>query len=215
MYNNYKISDELKSTIGDEIVVWAGKPKKSCFILESIFNPLLIFALIWFIFDFTFISAFLKDGIGNFIFVILAFFALHLMPVWLYLAGVLLSFKKYKNTEYAITDRGIYIKRGCFAKQYNFKSFAELSQVHIHRGIFDQWLGVGDVISSCCHDYTNSNHTQSSNFIIHDIADYTEVYNIIKQYQTDIYADTQYPNAFRPENNSGYRTKYQPNDRNQ
>ena len=30
----------------------------------------------------------------------------------------------------------------------------------------------------------------------------------IKKLQEDIYADTMYPNALRPEENPGYRTKY-------
>ena len=218
MNTYYKISNQLKGMIGDEKIIWTGKPKKGCFILESIFNPLLIFALIWIMFDFGIISSFLTgntNGNTNFLITIGIFLVLHLMPVWIYLAGAILSFRKYKNTEYAITERGIYIGKGCFAKQCDFKPFAELSQVHIHQGIFDQWLGVGDVIASCQYNYSGSARIQTNLFEISDISDYTEVCNIIKQYQTDIYADTQYPNAFRPRNNPGYKTNYQPdNDEN-
>ena len=116
------------------------------------------------------------------------------------------------NTEYAITDKGIYSTNGCFSKQYNFKPFTDLSHVYIHRGIFDQWLGVGDVISEC-HHYAavRSNSRHSDNFTISDIPDYVEVCNIIKKYQTDIYADTQFPNDYRPQSNHGYNTKYYPN----
>ena len=32
-----------------------------------------------------------------------------------------------------------------------------------------------------------------------------------KKYQTDIYADTQFPNDYRPQSNHGYNTKYYPN----
>lgn len=77
-------------------------------------------------------------------------------------------------------------------------------------------LGVGDVISECHHyaySRTNSTSTSShsSGFNITDIPDYVEVCNLIKKYQTDIYADTQYPNDFRPQGNHGYNTKYYPN----
>ena len=42
------MDNELKLLIGkDEKIIYAGKPNKKCFIFESIFNPLLPFALIW------------------------------------------------------------------------------------------------------------------------------------------------------------------------
>ena len=215
MYDDYKVSDDLKSMMNNERIVWSGRPKKSCFVLECIFNPMLIFAFIWFMFDFMFISQIFSSDLSELdssVWMFVGFFDLHLMPVWIYLGGVRFSFRKLKNTEYAITDRGIYVTSGCFAKQYNFKPFTDLSHVYIHRGIFDQWLGVGDVISEC-HHYAavRSNSRHSDNFTISDIPDYVEVCNIIKKYQTDIYADTQFPNDYRPQSNHGYNTKYYPN----
>lgn len=218
MYNDYKVSDDLKSMMNNERIVWSGRPKKSCFVLECIFNPMLIFAFIWFMFDFMFISQIFSSDLSELdssVWMFVGFFALHLMPVWIYLGGVIFSFRKLKNTEYAITDRGIYVTSGCFAKQYNFKPFTDLSHVYIHRGIFDQWLGVGDVISEC-HHYAavRSGSRHSDNFTISDIPDYVEVCNIIKKYQTDIYADTQFPNDYRPQSNHGYNTNYYPNSGN-
>lgn len=215
MYDDYKVSDDLKSMMNNERIVWSGRPKKSCFVLECIFNPMLIFAFIWFMFDFMFISQIFSSDLSELdssVWMFVGFFALHLMPVWIYLGGVIFSFRKLKNTEYAITDRGIYVTSGCFAKQYNFKPFTDLSHVYIHRGIFDQWLGVGDVISECHHYVAvRSNSRHSDNFTISDIPDYVEVCNIIKKYQTDIYADTQFPNDYRPQSNHGYNTNYYPN----
>ena len=43
---------------------------------------------------------------------------------------------------------------------------------------------------------------------ISDIKDYRKVFELIKKLQEDIYTDTMYPNALRPEENQGYRTKY-------
>lgn len=218
MYDDYKVSDDLKNMMNNERIVWSGRPKKSCFVLECIFNPMLIFAFIWFMFDFMFISQIFSSDLSELdssVWMFVGFFALHLMPVWIYLGGVIFSFRKLKNTEYAITDKGIYCTNGCFSKQYNFKTFTDLSHVYIHRGIFDQWLGVGDVISEC-HHYAavRSNSRHSDNFTISDIPDYVEVCNIIKKYQTDIYADTQFPNDYRPQSNHGYNTNYYPNSGN-
>ena len=43
---------------------------------------------------------------------------------------------------------------------------------------------------------------------IADIKDYRRVFELIKNLQENIYTDTMYPNDLRPEENHGYRTKY-------
>ena len=55
----------------NEMVLWNGKPNLKCFILESIFNPLLPFVIVWVLFDSMFIGLFMasiKSGeiTGNF-----------------------------------------------------------------------------------------------------------------------------------------------------
>ncbi|MCM1327578.1 MAG: PH domain-containing protein [Bacteroidales bacterium] len=205
---------DLQFMVGqNENILWQGKPNKKCFILESIFNPMLPVALIWGFFDFGFmfitgltagdsIGAEMIAGLG-------VFFLLHLMPVWIYIGGVVLSFRRYKNTEYIITDKGIYVSGGTFSYNYEMKPFTDLSHVNIHRGIWDQWLGVGDVVTVCDHlSYQSGHNHTSGGMTICDIADYQKVFTLVKQLQTDIYADTMYPNDLRPGTNSGYRTEY-------
>ena len=203
----------LEKIIGnEEKVLWKGKPSKKCFLLESIFNPLLPFALMWLLFDVFAIGKTMsvaKGGAGVFM-VFFMFF--HLMPVWIYLSGVLLSLRRYKNTEYAITERGIYVSGGVFSYTYEMKPFTELSHVRIHRGIFDQYLGVGDVEASSNQgfNYTNTSNRSAlmAGVSIKDIPDYMEVFNMVKKLQTDIYSDTMYPNDLRPKENHGYKTEY-------
>lgn len=202
---------DLEAMVGnDETVLWRGRPEKKCFILESIFNPLLPIALLWAILDSAFIGVFShSDAPAEMLQFIIPFFVLHLMPVWLYLGGVLLSFRKYKHTAYIVTDKGIYVSGGTFAYHYEMKPFTDLSHINIHRGIFDQWLGVGDVVTVCGHGGYNSNNSHSSHgMTICDIADYQKVFTMVKDLQTDIYSDTMYPNDLRPAQNHGYKTKY-------
>lgn len=202
---------DLELMVGkNETILWRGKPNKKCFLLESVFNPLLPFALIWALVDFGVIFGMSIGGaMSGVSFFLVPFFLLHLMPVWLYIGGVFLAVKKYKNTEYIITDRGIYVSGGTFSYTYEMKPFTDLSHINIHRGIFDQWLGVGDVVSVCNHGGYNSQDSHSSHGLtICDIADYREVFSMVKQLQTDIYADTQYPNDLRPAQNHGYQTQY-------
>ena len=214
---------DLELMTQGERILWKGKPNFKCFILESIFNPMLIVALVWGAFDFFFIGMMFNTrafddvpkGISGFL---IPFFLIHLMPVWIYLGGIITSIIRYKNTEYIITERGIYVSGGVISKNNEMKPFTDLSHVTIHRGVFDNIIGVGDVISTCHHGgynastsspYMNSGHSHANAGInICNIAEYQEVFTIIKNVQTDVYADTMYPNAYRPDNNPGYNTKY-------
>lgn len=201
------MKDELKKLVGEnEKILYEGKPNKKCFIFESIFNPLLPFALIWAIIDFGIIGvSFFQSDSSEILFFMIPFMILHLMPVWIYLGGALLTFIRYKNTEYIVTDNAIYVSGGIFSKTFNTKPFAELSHVNLHRGIFDQIFNVGDVITTSSQ-FSTDNRTASVS--INSISDYIEVYNIVKKLQKDIYSDVMYPNDKRPSENNGYNTEY-------
>ena len=220
MFNNYAKS-ELELMVGsNEKILWKGKPNKRCFILEGIFNPMLPFALAWFLFDSLFIATFIGGAATSgapavFSIFPLIFFLIHLMPVWIYLGGVIFVFRRYQHTEYIVTDKGVYISGGLFSYTCNMKPFTELARVNIHRGIIDQIIGVGDVVltSNNVADLYSSNIRVNGRPLdvgttIADIKDYRKVFEIIKKLQEDIYTDTMYPNALRPEENQGYRTKY-------
>ena len=196
--------EELRSMVGyDETVLYEGKPDKKCFIMESIFNPLLPIAIIWGVIDLGFLGA--GMGAGGMQFFIIPFMLLHMMPVWIYLSGVIFSFRKYKNTYYIVTDHAVYVSSGVFTMNLEAKTFAELSRVNLHRGVFDQMFHVGDVRITT-NQFTKKNMPATIN--INSISNYSEVFRLVKKLQRDIYADTMYPNDLRPEENHGYRTKY-------
>ena len=129
----------------------------------------------------------------------------HMMPVGIYLGGVIFSFRRYRNTYYVVTDHAVYVSSGIFTMNLEAKTFAELSRVNLHRGIFDQMFNVGDVIATTNQLGQNG---ASQTISLSCISNYTEVYNIVKKVQTDIYTDVMYPNALRPKENPGYDTKY-------
>lgn len=194
--------EELKRMVGmDETILYEGKPDKKCFIFESIFNPLLPFAIIWAIFD----MGFMGVAMGSMQLIMIPFLLFHMMPVWIYLAGVIFSFRKYKNTYYIVTEHAIYISSGIFTMNFETKTFAELSRVNLHRGIFDQMFHVGDV-QITTNQFTRKN--MPAVLGINSISDYAEVYQLVKKLQKDIYSDTMYPNDLRPKENHGYKTRY-------
>lgn len=122
----------------------------------------------------------LQEVPGELLLFIVPFMLLHMMPVWIYLGGVL-------------------------SKHYNVKSFAELSHINIHRGIFDQHFNVGDVVATTSQ--VNLKGIPQT-ITLSSISNYKEVYSMIQQIQTDVYTDVMYPNALRPDENPGYDTKY-------
>lgn len=197
------LEEELKSMVGEnETVFYEGKPEKRCFVFESIFNPLLPFAIIWAVIDVGFLGNAVINGMNM---IMIPFMLFHMMPVWIYLIGVIFTFKRYKNTYYIVTDHAVYISNGIFTMNLETKSFAELSRVNLHRGIFDQIFNVGD-IQITTNQFTRKN--MPAVLGINSISNYSEVYRIIKKLQKDIYSDTMYPNDLRPDENHGYKTKY-------
>ena len=194
--------NELKSMIGmDETILYEGKPDKKCFIFESILNPLLPVAIIWAVLD----MSFMGFAVGEMQKIMIPFMLIHMMPVWIYLGGVILSFRRYKNTYYVVTDHAVYVSSGIFTMNLQEKTFAELSRVNLHRGIFDQMFNVGD-IQITTNQLTKKN--VPAVITINSISNYTEVYQMVKKLQKDIYSDIMYPNDLRPNENHGYKTKY-------
>lgn len=207
---------DLKELIKNtgETVLWEGRPKKSVTVLEAIFNPMLLFALIWGGIDFSIIGGFLLSGEiqGESFFALLGFMLIHLMPVWMYLFGVLGVFFRWKNTRFMVTDRGLYVSGGLFSFNYEMKPWTDIAHVSIHQGVFDRIFGVGDVVSTCSHVSTqvhNGNRSSHDHGLkIYNIPDFLKVFQMVNDLQRDIFADTMYPNDLRPDTNSGYQTQY-------
>lgn len=187
----------------NEKVLFEGRGDKKTFILESIINPLLPIAIVWLAFDSTFIA--FAFGAGGMKVFLLPFMLLHLMPVWIYLGNMIFMGIRYRNTYYAVTDRSIYTCSGVFQKHYVTKSFAEMSHIDIHRGMFDQITGVGDVVITTNQVNAEGRHDTLS---LDNLKNYVEVFGLIKKLQQDIYSDIMYPNDLRPKENHGYNTEY-------
>ena len=199
----------------DETILWTGKPNKSVFIKERIFSPLFIFAAIWLTFDIAFIGGmfgFAVDELPFELFILIPFFILHLAPVWIYLFRVLFAFKEWKNTEYMVTDKAVYAKKGVFTTNCDRKTFQEITNISVHQGIIDKRHDVGDIFIITGFTTNSNNHIVNQGINIIDIEDYMKIYKLISQTGNDIFSDTMYPNDLRPKENRGYNTNYYPKD---
>ncbi|MCH5256928.1 MAG: PH domain-containing protein [Lachnospiraceae bacterium] len=201
----------------NENVMWEGRPHKAVTILEAIFNPMLVIALIWGGIDFTVIgvaTSSMSDagGVpGDMVKFLLLFFLVHLMPVWIYLGGVLTVFLRWRNVRFMVTTQGLYISGGLLSFNYEMKPWTDIGHINIHQGVFDRMFGVGDVVFICAHNSYQTSHSHGSehqNMKIYNISDFQQVFKLVNNLQTDVYSDTMYPNAMRPDNNPGYNTQY-------
>ena len=182
-----------------ESLIWKGKPKKSCFILSNVLT-MLPFALIWLIFDGGAIYGILSNmesEVKMMIPFFALFFAFHLIPVWIWLSNVLTANRRWKNTEYYVTDKRIIIKNGLFSGNYETVYYSDVKSANIHVGLTDKMFGVGDI------------HIKTTNGMVSfiDIEDANEIYPKLQKIIMDIQTDIEYPNAYRPSNNPGYNTK--------
>ena len=189
----------------DESVIWKGNPKKSAFVINSSMK-MAPFALIWLLFDGFFIVSFVGTGaVRHMLFFIVPFFALHLMPVWIWLFNTLTAAKRWKNTEYAVTNKRVLIRNGLVGYQYESIYYTDIANVSLHVGAVDKMLGVGDIYLLTNISTMNGKNTSP---VIMDIENPQQVYNMVQSTVMNIQADIHYPNAYRPENNPGYHTKY-------
>lgn len=213
-YDNYiNYEENLESPlVPGEKVIWSAKPKKSAFIINNIVT-MLPFALIWMLFDLMFIIPMVCSGeIMQILFFVIPFFALHLIPVWIWLAKCITASKKWKNTKYYVTDKRIIIQTGIIGASYQTIYYKDIRNVELRIGIIDKMLGVGDIYISTGNIIGLGNTTRVGNNnlrnVILDIENPYEIYPKLQKIVLDIQTDIEYPNAYRPSENNGYNTKY-------
>ncbi len=207
-YTSYNEYSELERMLmPDESIIWKGIPKKSAYIINSSMK-MAPFALIWLLFDGLFIYNFLSAGemLGSMLLMIIPFFALHLMPVWIWLFNLLTASKRWKNTEYAVTNKRVLIRNGLVGYQYDSIYYTDIANVSLRVGTIDKMLGVGDIYLAM-HVAINGSKTSPA---ILDVEEPQRVFSIVQSTVMNIQTDIHYPNAYRPENNPGYGTRYNP-----
>lgn len=186
-----------------ESILWRGKPKKSAFIATKSLT-LLPIAVIWLCFDSAFIIAAMEGGGPWFL---IPFMLLHLMPVWIWLGSMITAGKRWKNTNYFVTNRRIIIQGGFLAVNESSVFYKDLRNAQLRVGLLDKIFHTGDILFDNGMMYHQKNQHMP---MLEDLADAHGVYNRIQKIILDIQTDMEYPNAYRPDTNPGYNTDYRP-----
>lgn len=200
----------------NENILWRGKPNAFLYIIG---NPsIYLIALIWGLFDFFFISSFFREFsfmngfFGEFSFMngfFIIFFMFHLFPVWFVILMPIYRIFNYKTLEYAITDKRVYISQGVFGRDVNNYEHRELTNLKVNVNFMENIKGLGTIILAYNGEEGNSSYSfKADNNKFISIEDPYGVYKLLKKVSLDVATDQAYPNAYRPEENTGYNTKY-------
>lgn len=201
--NEYRNSGTVRPVLSSgEHILWSGKPKKNAFVAAHSLT-LMPIAIVWICFDFTAISSIFSSG--SFQLFLLGFFALHLMPVWIWLGSLITAPKRWRNTNYYVTNRRIIIQGGFLAVNEKSLFFKEIRSVQSKVGIFDKLFGTGSILFNSEMVSSNNKATPPS---FQYLEEFAHVYERVQRTVLDIQTDMEYPNALRPEENPGYGTDY-------
>jgi hypothetical protein len=206
MYEEYAGSQRGPALAAGEAILWRGKPKRGAFIASRSLTVLPI-AVIWLIFDLTFIAN--AFGGGGMLLFMIPFFALHLMPVWIWLGSTLTAGKRWCNTMYYVTNRRIIIQGGFLAVNEKSVFYKDIRNAQLYIGLIDKISGTGSIVlDDGYYDYRR--HRNHPGTKLEHLEDPQSAYSRIQQTILDIQTDMEYPNAYRPETNPGYNTDYRP-----
>ncbi len=204
--NYFKMDDNIKQNQiedildEDESILLRIKPKKSAYILNS-FISMLPIAFIWLIFDGFFLTMIAISHAPAYVWAILVpFFALHLMPVWMWLSNIISANARHKNIEYVFTEKRIIIRSGVVGIDFKNIYYTDIKGVNLKVGLIDRMCKVGDI-------YIQANDQSA---VIQDIENPYFILSKIQKIVLDIKTDIIFPNNLRPNENSGFKTKYRP-----
>ena len=201
-----KQNNSIEEILGnDENLLLKVKPKKKAYIFNSIVKFIPI-ALLWLAIDMGFIVGIaLAGSVPKMMWAfIVPFFAVHLLPVWICIGNIVRAGKAWKNLEYAFTDRRIIIRSGVIGINIANVYYADIKGVNMRIGVFDRLFKVGDIYIS----------SEGQSQVLYDLENPYFILSRVQKIVLDLKTDVYFPNDLRPETNSGYNTKYKPQDEN-
>ena len=129
--------------------------------------------------------------------------------MWIWLWNAVSAARRWKNTAYFVTNRRILIQTGFVDQQLQTIYYKDIEHADLRIGLVDKLLGVGDIYFNMGSYYSNKKVKPLEKAFL-DIEKPHEVYNRLQQVILDLQSDMEFPNAYRPEENPGYRTRYKP-----
>ncbi len=182
----------------DETVLVRLKPSKRACIWESVLRMLPI-VIIWLAFDVGFITMLFVFDMPTFIKIFVGIFMLfHLMPVWIWISGIIRTVAGIKNLEYYFTEKRIICKSGVVGIDFKTFYYTNVYGLNCKVGLLEKRFKVGDIYVAAAQQTMILNNIPNPYFYLSKLQEIT----------LDIKTDIFYPNDLRPEENHGYNTRY-------
>jgi len=190
-----------------EEVLWEGSPNFLAFFISSLIPA--AFGVPFFLIGAFFAVIGVMAGQWYFIF----------MPHMWIGAGLVFGIPLYrilvhKHTRYTITDKRVILKTGVIGRDYNIIDFDQISNASVNVGLIDKVFaknsGTIYLHSAGIMPYMGNMNKGSFGIkpyaLVHIDNPY-DVFSWFKKLSHDVKTDVNYPNAYRPKKNPGYRTK--------
>lgn len=165
----------------------------------------------WGAFDFTFISLFLGNQsmwkLEGFNYFFILFFAVHLIPVWIAIIGPIYRFIIWKNVEYVLTNKRIYISSGMWGTDITSLEMREITNLTVNVNPIEHRFNLGTIKLTPDANVSANGNSLKKGWSIEHIKNPYDIYHLIKDLSLDVVTDQQFPNAYRPQENPGYNTK--------
>lgn len=175
------MADDLRLLLrAKEKIFYVGKPDKRYFVLYGIFYPLPLLIIL---------ASIMYFAVNDFV----LFVFVDSLAVLVYLVNIMLSAQKYKNRNYIVTDKAIYVSKGVFKMSYVVKDFEDLAHVELRRSIFDRMCGVGHIYATLnqlrrLSVEKNAMDQMNAVICISGISDCLETYKLVNELQMNVYS---------------------------
>ena len=186
----------------DEEILWTEKPR---FIPYAITGLGLGLGAILFVGIYYAMTANAKneDGTtGNFSWLFAA------LPLAFFFWNFLNKLFSYSNTRYAYTNKRVMMRSGFIGTDFKSIDYDKISDIEVTVNFVERAFNVGTIRFFSGRTDTNDGTTTKLYDQWEAIPNPYDVFKRVKQISVDIKTDYRYPNAFRPESNPGYNTKY-------
>lgn len=141
-----KIYDLVKS---DEQIIKTHMPSTTAYVLRKLLllSPVI---LIWLLVDVVFIiyiANIASDVAVNagLVVCMVVFFALHLMPIWLWIWGITQTCSDLRSMEYLLTNKRLIIKNGIKTPNFTIINLKDIEAINYKKRCTDKLLKDGDI----------------------------------------------------------------------
>ncbi len=116
----------------------------------------------------------------------------------------------YSNLWYVITDKRVIFQMGIVGRDFKVIDFDKIQSMGVEVGFIDKLFGQnsGSIAIDTGRLTTFKDNSYPNPYILISVSNPYKVFEFLKKVSHDVKTDMEYPNALRPETNSGYKTEY-------